>query len=447
MKHISISIALFLTCFKAFCQCTPAKAACNTTYEDLRYAVAAVTYPGITGSFSGFLVNHTSNDGRLLFLTTHIPFMSSCGFDPGDLAATIGNATFTWNSDYSSCTGSASSTVTSTGATLLATSGFIALFELNNAPNLPELTYLGWDISTVNPTALACIYQHINTGVKKAILTAPGSELSFVNLNVNCNGTFNEASGFSNMDKIAEWDDAEPESLGRGAPLIMNNKKVAAVYITGNETDCEKGPSYFADLINASSTLMGYLRSGSQTNSATIRRAYCKASETLSGLLNASTPYKVSGSIVSNQNIANGLTVSYRAGTYVELNNGFVSGTNFVAEINPCSNTITVIAAKTDDETVKDGRGDDVADVADDWLKIYPNILPSGHSLTIQAYIDVNVAELQIFDLQGKHVATFQLTDLMKGSLTSIPLHAVAGVYLLKANDSSHSLLQKIIVR
>jgi len=62
---------------------------------------------------------------------------------------------------------------------------------------------------------------------------------------------------------------------------------------------------------------------------------YCVPNETLFGNLSESKTYQVTGSIVSTQNIFNGFADRYQAGTFVELNDGFVSGNDFVAEINP----------------------------------------------------------------------------------------------------------------
>ncbi len=448
MRKIIILIAIAVAAFKAHAQCNEGRAACNTTFQDLRYAVAKVSVPGTAGNFTGFLINHTSNDGRLLFLTSHQPIAGSCGFNPSNLATALNNATFTWNLDFPSCTGStASTTVTSTGATLLGSSGFIALLELNNAPALPELTYLGWDITT-EPSSVACIFPSPLTDVNKGIVTA--SAQSFVSTNIECNRNFNEASGFTTMIKISAWDAAELWAIDEGSPLIMDNKKVEGVYITGTETDCSTGPSYFFDLARASSAFLNLLRSSSsQTNSATIRRAFCKASENLNGPLNSSRPpYEVSGAIVSTQNIANGLQIKYQAGTYVELNNGFSSGTDFVAEINPCDNTVTIIAAKTDGTTEEESRLSGISAGLTGSIKIYPTALSSGNALNVESIQPLQNVAVAIYDLQGKIVLGSTIVELNSGEPHSILLSNLpSGFYLVKVWSSTISFTQKIIIK
>ncbi len=421
-----------------FGQCPHIKAACNNTFGDLRYAVAEVNLPGVAYFFSGFLINNTSNNGRLLFMTSYLPFSASC-FNPNNFI--FNNATFTWNKDYTSCSGGASTTVVSTGATLLASYGNIALLELHEPPNLPELTYLGWDITT-EPTSVGCIFQSEFDEVKKGIVTSGSPTIASVN--VQCNGDFTEASGLTNFLKISAWNEPKLWRRGRGAPLIMNNKKVAGVYVVGNDqNNCNSGSFYFYDVaLAANSTLFSYLRGGSQTNSATIRRAYCRASENLSGQVNANITYSVSGLITSTQNITDGKSVRYQAGTYIELNPGFVSGTDFVADINPCSNAVTIIAAKTDDSEQTNRNNFEVKQL-EDLIKVYPTILSSGNTITIEANDAFQGVELQMFDMQGKQNHSFKL----KGSITSIPLNLISGMYILKAHNGTNFFTKKIVIQ
>jgi hypothetical protein len=140
--------------------------------------------------------------------------------------------------------------------------------------------------------------------------------------------------------------------------------------------------------------------------------------------------------------------VKYQAGTYVELTDGFVSGTDFVAEINPCVSTITVIASKTDyAETLPQEHQQTETTAGSNWLTVYPNILPSGNSITIKANENIDGVELRMFDLQGKHIRSFRLNDLMQGASVSVPLNDLPGLYVLKAQDGSHSFTQKIVLQ
>ncbi|HRN95651.1 MAG TPA: T9SS type A sorting domain-containing protein [Chitinophagales bacterium] len=420
------------------------KAACSSTYGDLRYAVAKVHVPGVSNDFSGFLINNTNNDGRLLFITTSQFLTNGCS----NPSYSIANATFTWNEDYASCSSGTLTPVTSNGATILAIDGRVALLELANAPDLAELTYLGWDIATPY-TDISCIYPTYDPTIKKGIVSA--SAYTSPGLGIECNDNYFESLGLPPVVKIAKWNSGEPNLLGRGSPLIMSNKKAAGIYLTGNETHCSNGPSYFEDFQSIKNgSVFNYLRTGNQTNTATVRMNYCKPSENLGGLFNQSFTYSVSGSgyITSTQNISDGNTVKYQAGTYIELNPGFISGTDFVAEINPCVSIVTTIAAKTDDEQTY--HQEDYATVnitTDDWIKVYPTILPAGNSLTIEANDVIDDVELFMFDLQGKHICLFRLNGFLRGNSVSVPLDVAKGMYVLKARHNNHSFTQKIIIQ
>ncbi|OJV25459.1 MAG: hypothetical protein BGO32_00095 [Bacteroidetes bacterium 37-13] len=421
------------------------KAACSSTYGDLRFAVARVHVPGVSNDFSGFLINNTNNDGRLLFITTSQFLTNGCS----NPSYSIANATFTWNEDYASCSGSTLSPVTSNGATILAIDGRVALLELANAPDLAELTYLGWDIATPY-TDISCIYPTYDPTIKKGIVSA--STYTSPGLGIECNDNYFESLGLPPVVKIAKWNSGEPNLLGRGSPLIMSNKKAAGIYLIGNETHCSNGPSYFEDFQSIKNgSVFNYLRSGSQTNSATVRMNYCKPDLTLLGNKSNSETYSVKNSITSTQNIIEGNSIRYQAGTYIELNNGFSSGTDFVAEINPCVSNIIVIAAKTDDEQSFNREAEYVQfkeKLADNWLKIYPTILPLGNAIMIEANDATNGVELMMFDVQGRHIRSFRLNRLEPNSKASILLIDLpSGLYILKAQDVIHSLTQKIIIQ
>ena len=135
----------------------------------------------------------------------------------------------------------------------------------------------------------------------------------------------------------------------------------------------------------------------------------------------------------------------YQAGTYIELNDGFNSGTNFVAEINPCVITRTIIAAKTNnDEDIENDDQTISTQSSNDWLKIYPTLLPSGNAITIEANEILDNAALQVFDLQSRLVNSYNLNGLK----TTIPTENLrAGMYIVKAQDSAHWVTQKIIIQ
>jgi hypothetical protein len=221
------------------------------------------------------------------------------------------------------------------------------------------------------------------------------------------------------------------------------------VYIGGTEANCGNGPSYFADIANASASFLNNLRnSTSETNSATVHMNYCIPSQTLSGIKSTSETYQVSQFIKSTQSINSGLSVKYQANTYIELNPGFSSGTDFVAEINPCVSLISYIAYKTDD-TEQDENTLPISETkySSNWLKIYPTILPTGNSITIQTNEDVNGVELQMYDIQGRHTKSFRLNNFVEGSSTTVSIDVPAGVYVIKGYNGKDLFTQKIIVQ
>ena len=228
--------------------------------------------------------------------------------------------------------------------------------------------------------------------------------------------------------------------------------KACGVYIVGDEVACGNGPSYFADLSQAS-TILNTLRAGNATatNSATVKMNYCIPSLELSGSV-LQTPSKqpqVSGFIKSTEDIAPNVTVRYKAGTYIELNPGFNSGSDFIAEIDPCVNNVTIIAQKKDDEEIsvfEEKSSDEISHT--NWLKVYPTILPSGNSITIEAGENINGVDLLMFNIEGKHVRSFRLNGFEPTTKMSVVLENLnTGVYILNAKDSTRNYSQKIVIQ
>lgn len=143
------------------------------------------------------------------------------------------------------------------------------------------------------------------------------------------------------------------------------------------------------------------------------------------------------------------LSNTYKAGTYIELNPGFVSSNDFVAEINPCVSTVTTIAAKTDDENIEERENAEtlISEHIVNWIKVYPTILQSNTHVTIEANDVVDGTEIFMFDMQGKHVRSFRLNGFLKGSSASVLLDVVPGMYVLKVRRGGDLFTQKLIVQ
>jgi hypothetical protein len=417
----------------------PTQAAICNDPDDLRRAVAKVTISGIPYSFSGFLVNHTAQDGRLLFLTTSHPFTR---YNPTQ--STLNNATFTWNEDLNSCGGSASPTVTSTGCTVKAIDGFFALLELNAAPDLAELYYLGWDINATDN--YSSIFQSAGS-IKKGRVSTTTNPTDVSGSFGSGTDNFNESSG-SGVFKFSSWSSGNTEKQGRGAPLLAGSsgKKARGVYLGGTEATCGNGPSYFVYLTSNYTNLLSYLRDGSETNTATVRMNYCKPSENLNYVQDYDWAYQVTGSIVSTQPIENGYVVRYKAGSYIELNNGFVSGTDFVAEIDPCLITRTTIAAKTDDVETEFPHAHYTISTELD-IKIYPTVIASGNAINIEVADEIQDVHIVFYDLQGKSILHVFQKEMHPYQRYSFQLNSFSsGLYIVKSQSQSISHTQKIIV-
>jgi len=239
------------------------------------------------------------------------------------------------------------------------------------------------------------------------------------------------------------------EKRGRGAPLLSGGtgKKARGVYLGGTEANCGNGASYFVYLTSNYTDLLSYLRDGSETNTATVRMNYCKPSEYLTIDQIESWTYQVTGSIVSTQEISNGLVVKYKAGTFVELNDGFISGTNFVAEIDPCVITQTIIAAKTDD-IQDEPRQSNSSLVTNSTIKIYPSILSKGNAINIVTSAATQNLSITIYDLHGKVAQQATIYELYANEQNSLLLNNLSNaLYFVKAYNNSISVTQKIIIQ
>lgn len=418
----------------------PTEAAICNDPNELRKSIAMVNISGIPYAFSGFLINNMNNDGRLLFLTTSHPFTR---YNPN--ASALASATFTWNDDLNACNSAASATSTSTGCTIVSTDGFFTLLELKTAPNLPLLWYLGWDISATGN--FSSIFQSAN-GVKKGRVSTTGGFNTVSATISNSTDALTETSG-NNVLKFASWTTGNTEKRGRGAPLL-SDKKARGVYIGGPEVNCGNGPSYFADLAQAPN-ILSVLRAGNTTatNTATVKMNYCIPFQELSGIRSTAKTFQVSTYIKSTEAINTGLSVKYQAGTYIELNPGFSSGTDFLAEINPCVSVVTIIAAKTDD-TEQSTITEPIVEskINGSWLKVYPTILPSGNILNVESSKSIDGLELQLFNIEGKHIRSYKLNgfgESTKATLETSDLQT--GFYFLHAVNGSDLFTRKIIIQ
>lgn len=405
---------------------------------DLSRAVAKVTIPGISSSFSGFLINNSLNDGRLLFMTSAKPFDCS--------SYNLNNATFTWNEQNNNC--NPLTQVSSTGATLLATDGYIALLELNDPLPLEEYVFLGWNKDI--PFSVACIFQSA-LSVKKGIAKG-GSISSFWEFyDLACNGSFDNEFGTGEPAvKIDFWNEGGGlDAYSRGAPLISSNKAVGVYLSSRNISECTYGPSLGA-LLNNTSNFDQYLAPNNATSASSISFVPCKDEFITSETYTISKTEKANIRIIGMHRIVD-VEVIFQAGEEVILEDGFDSGNNFIAEIVPCLPDFAVINPKPEPDKYvveyfkkDDFQGADYSFENHISVKAYPTVeIDDKITLDISGLREVDYA---IFSLQGQVIkkSKFFIKNENYRELIYLP-NMAAGVYFLVVRSNSYSETIKLI--
>lgn len=406
---------------------------------DLSRAVAKVTIPGISSSFSGFLINNSLNDGRLLFMTSAKPFDCS--------SYNLNNATFTWNEQQNNC--NALTQVSSTGATLLATDGYIALLELNGPLPLEEYVLLGWSKNI--PSSVVSIFQSSLSHVKKGMAKG-GSISSFWEFyDLACNGSFDNEFGTGEPAvKIDFWSEGGGlDAYSRGAPLISSNKAVGVYLSSHNISECTYGPSLGA-LLNNTNNFDQYLAPNNAASASSISFVPCKDEFITSETYTISKTEKANIRIIGMHRIVD-VEVIFQAGEEVILEDGFDSGNNFIAEIVPCLPDFAVINPKPEpDEYVvehfkkDDFQGADYSFENHISVKAYPTVeIDDKITLDISGLREVDYA---IFSLQGQVIKKSKFFNKNENYRELIYLpNMAAGVYFLVVKSNSYSETIKLI--
>lgn len=163
-----------------------------------------------------------------------------------------------------------------------------------------------------------------------------------------------------------------------------------------------------------------------------------------SGSQNSSAFHEAVNEITSTAIIAPTVNVTYRAGTYIDLNPGFEAsqtGSNdFKAFIHPCSYTGNSPGLRETSDLEYE-LPDDFEDGEEEFtrLKIFPN--PGSGIFTIQL-IEEN-AEVKVFDAMGKEIKSFHQQTLHQVlDLTGYP----KGLYLISVTVDEKIILGKVIL-
>jgi hypothetical protein len=408
---------------------------CDLLY-DLSRAVAKITVPGISSSFSGFLINNSLNDGRLLFMTSAKPFACS--------SYNLNNATFTWNEQQNNC--NSLTQVSSTGATLLATDGYIALLELNGPLPLEEYVLLGWNKNI--PSSVVSIFQSSNSNVKKGMAKGGSIPSFWEYYNLLCDGTFNNDMGTGEPAvKIEHWSQGGGfDDYSRGAPLISGNRAVGVYLSSHNISECTYGPSLGA-LLNNTSLFDQFLAPNNATSASSILFEPCEDEIVESNPVTIPRTYKANIRVIGSSKIDNVLVI-FQADEEVILLDGFDSGNNFIAEIVPCIPDFTVINPKPEPEGYitehfKNSETENFSNLRSNTIdiKAYPTVEVEDR-ITIEVS-GLTELDYTIVSLEGKVIKKSKLLNVNQNfsEIITLPSMAAGGYFLvLRSNLYSETI-------
>ena len=150
--------------------------------------------------------------------------------------------------------------------------------------------------------------------------------------------------------------------------------------------------------------------------------------------------------------------VHLRAGNEILLSDGFraVQGSEFQATIAPCSSTLSSFSDNLSDnnndsphaDTLPSPKSMQTADsgtCADAALRVYPN--PTEDILFIELSGGAGIANMALYDLQGRVVGTRFIASATGASATVNMRDIPAGVYVLRVTDTDGKEYHKKIVR
>ncbi|MBI3237630.1 MAG: T9SS type A sorting domain-containing protein, partial [Flavobacteriia bacterium] len=165
---------------------------------------------------------------------------------------------------------------------------------------------------------------------------------------------------------------------------------------------------------------------------------------------NTSTFYEAVNQITSTSTIGSSATITYRGGTYVDLNTGFLTTPNSANYsemfIHPCSyagNSPGIKAIEQEENT--DGSPDNpIKDLG--WmsseLELYPN--PNDGKFTVSVKTDLQY-EVTVFSSMGQLILTIPSTEVrnMEIDLSAFP----KGIYLINFSNNHDFKSVKVICK
>lgn len=402
---------------------------------------------------TGSLINNTSNNGELLFLTANHCL--------GNYSASNPNATdwsFWWDYESPNCTNPSSEPTGSVtnGATVLANNAnsdfaLLRLVESPFAANPPvNLYFSGWDRSN-NPPSGGVGIHHPKGDIKK-ISTYSISPIS----NSNCiqnPGNFWEINWASTTNGFSVM---QPGSSG--SPLITSNHKIIGQLLGPwqcglQQCDAPANQEVIYGRLSVSWTggglntnrLSNWL-DPANTGATNISGGYfinCPQQVLVNFPINVQGEFQAADKITASNTIVSGANVSMKAGNSIELAVGFgaYSGSNVGATIGACSPKVIPPPSRkaVEQEPMKEIQ------MRDSDLTIFPNPSTGKISLVLNV-MQTGKVVYRITNLLGQEVFAIERIFVQTGShieeanLEQQP----SGVYMVSVSGDNFQFNKRI---
>jgi lysyl endopeptidase len=372
-------------------------------WQDEKTGVALILIDGLR-LCTGSLMNNTSNDGQLLFLTAD---HCTQGLDvPDDTNAD--DWSFIWNYEAPNCANPITEPAqfTTNGATLLANLDVtdFALFELTESPYQlnpsQEVFFNGWD-RNISPTGGGICIHHPNADIKKIS---------------TFNNSPNQGAHFLSVHWIATVNgDGVTEPGSSGSPLFLNNGLIIG-QLFGGPSSCDASEEDRRDDFgrlsvswnsntNANRQLAAWLDPIAtgvvQHNGGYLEQ--CPNFVTINTPIANNTIVEAAISIEGSSIIQSTSTTQFLAGENITLLPEFTTaaGSDFTAAIEPCLPRV-IPTALTGGSEERNQNKDSFSS-----LTVFPN--PSVGLVNIIFFIpNDEVVQLFVTDMAGRKYAMYE---------------------------------------
>ena len=428
----------------------------GNNWQNEKRGIAMILVDGFR-SCTGSLINNTSSNGDLLFLTAnHCLGSYNSTNNP--------NATdwlFWWDYESPDCTNPGTEPVgkVTNGATVLAnnSSSDFGLLRLTESPlviNPPVNVYFnGWDRTNVQPSSGVGI--HHPMGDFKKISTYNITPISNSNCTDNPNNYWeinwaSTSSGFSVM---------QPGSSG--SPLINANRKIIGQlfgpYYCGNiQCGLPGSQEVVYGRISTSWTGGGAITNRlsnwldpNNTGANSVSGGFfnnCPTSVFVSNPINVFGDFQAANSIFATSTIASGANVVMKAGLSIQFSPGFgaSAGSNLSAIIGTCVPRMIPLPYR---ESVGDTK-EQISDKEISEAKVYPN--PTTGKINIDFSIPASdQVFFQIINLLGEEIQSWKKDYSQAGTFSEEAelINLSSGIYIVRVISKSIRFNSQIVVQ